>query len=122
MQPHKTVIAAGDGHGETDEFRKRRLPDRALAGCDRRLVVLADYPGCAARGRPFRRIPEEAGACQEHPDGAATHTGRPRHPENRARLRWQRVSGISADAEGTRRIPDPGRLAAMERGVRRAAG
>ena len=39
MQPNKTVIAVGDGHGETNEFRKRRLPDRALAGCDRRLVV-----------------------------------------------------------------------------------
>ena len=36
--------------------------------------------------------------------------------------RRQRVSGISADAEGARRIPDPGRLAAMERGIRRAPG
>ena len=44
--------------------------------------------------------------------------GRSGYPENRACRRRQRVSGISADAEGTRCIPDPGRLAAMERGIR----
>src|SRR5688500_18546248 len=59
LQPHKAVIDHAhsnqvgrftrrkrvkqefDGacHGETDQFGARRLPDRALAGCDRRLVV-----------------------------------------------------------------------------------
>src|ERR1700754_4226125 len=82
MQPHKAVIAArpatkrGGPNGETDELSGRRLPDRALAGRAGRLVVVPDHPCCVVWRQPFRRIPEEAWACQEYPRRTAAHAGR----------------------------------------------
>src|ERR1700759_472106 len=107
--------------GETHEPGTCGLPDRARAGCDRRLVVALDHPRRAARAPPLRRIPEEPRTRQEHPDGAAARAGRPRHPRDAACFRRQRLSGICADAEGSRAVPGAGGLAAMERGIRRDA-
>ena len=74
--------------------------------------------------RRFSEFQKSLGMREEHPDGAAARAGGPRHPEDRARLRRQRLSGICADAEGARGVSDPGGAAAMERGifVRRPGG
>src|SRR5262245_52576126 len=106
-----------ESNGETDEPGKRRMPDRPVARCDRRLVVAPDYPRRADWPAPFWRVSEKPGACQEHPGHAAAHAGGPRHFEAGACVRRQRLSGICADGEGTRRLSRSGRPAAVVRRV-----
>ena len=91
----------------------------ARAGGDRRLVVASDHPRRIAGATPIRRIPQQSRACQKHPHPAAAHAGRPRHSENGTNRRRQCLSRLRADQEGARDPSDPGRTAAMERGVRR---
>src|SRR5882672_3046993 len=97
------------------------MPGRAIARCHRRLVVAADHPRRLAGDSPLQRISEEHRARQEHPDGAAAHARGPGHPEDGARLRRQRLSGVRADTEGARGISGAGRAAAVERGILRRA-
>src|SRR5580704_4462877 len=97
------------------------MPDRAIARRAWRLVVTFDYSRRLPGPPPLQRISKEPGTGEEYPDGAAAYPGGPRHPDNGARLRRQRLSGISANAKGARCFPDTGRAAAVERGVRRPA-
>src|SRR6267154_5411243 len=98
------------------------MPDRAIARRDRRLVVVADHPGRLDGHPPLQRIPEAHRSGEEYPDGPAARLGRPRHPEDGARFRRQRLPGICADAEGAWSVSSTGRAAAVERGICRRAG
>src|SRR6266478_9353490 len=93
------------------------MPDRAIAGRARRLVVAADHPRRLPGKAPLRRISKKHRPGEEYPDRAAARVGGARHPDDGARLRRQRLSGISTDPEGTRDISGAGRAAAVERGI-----
>src|SRR5260370_34539744 len=98
------------------------MPDRAIAGRDRRLVVAADYPGRVDGHQPLQRIPEAHRSGEEYSDGPAARAGRSRHPDDGARFQRQRLPGICADPEGARSVSSTGRAAAVERGIFRRAG
>src|ERR1700687_3134178 len=93
------------------------MPDRKIAGRARRLVVAADHPRRPDGNSPLQRISEEPRPGKKHPDGAATRSGRPRHPEDGARLRRQPLSGICADTEGARGFSGADCAAAVEREI-----
>src|ERR1700675_1054314 len=93
------------------------MPDRTIAGRARRLVVAADHPRRLPGKAPLRRISKTHRLCEEYPPRAAARVGGARHPADGARLRRQRLSGISADPEGARDISGAGRAAAVERGI-----
>src|ERR1700738_1337699 len=93
------------------------MPDRAIAGRARRLVVVADHPRRVLGKTPLRRISKKHRPGEEYPHRAAAHVGGARHPDDGARLRRQRLSGISADPERARDISGAGRAAAVERGI-----
>src|ERR1700761_3820481 len=75
---HATDLAMlrSEGRHETDEFELRHLPDRTLAGRDRRLVDAADRARCVARRPALRRFPEATGPGAQHLERAAQADGR----------------------------------------------
>ena len=120
MQPHNPVIgtvpAGGTAMVKRTSFESARLPGRAIAGRARRLVVAADHPRRVLGPAPLQRIPEET-RCAKNILTVRLRALVDQGILDRARLRRQRLSGICADAEGTRRVSDPRGAAAMERGV-----